>query len=166
MTSWLVLGVAVLTFLTALLAFVTGIRNARKLDVHGGALSQIQVNVNGRLDSTGPGRRADPPGPGPRRHPPARAILTGHQSRPAASACRAAGTPASLKIRSASGFRRAAVSAAAPPGTDLTRTARPAGSTPSTWTRRPTSTTMLRDWFGAIRRSLRSPDGPPYHLSQ
>ena len=50
MTSVLVLAVAVLTFLTAALAFGTGIRNARKLDDHGSKLVEISVNTNGRLD--------------------------------------------------------------------------------------------------------------------
>jgi hypothetical protein len=45
------LAVALLTFLTAALAFATGIRNSRKLDTQHGTLSEIRVNVNGRLDA-------------------------------------------------------------------------------------------------------------------
>ena len=48
---WIVLAVAVLTFGTALLAFITSLRASRKLDDQGGTLSEIQVHVNGRLDS-------------------------------------------------------------------------------------------------------------------
>jgi hypothetical protein len=44
-------AVAVLTFGTAALTFGTGIRNSRKLDDQHGTLSEIRVNVNGRLDA-------------------------------------------------------------------------------------------------------------------
>ena len=44
-------AVAVLTFGTAALTFGTGIKNARKLDGQHAALSEIRVNVNGRLDA-------------------------------------------------------------------------------------------------------------------
>ena len=44
-------AVAVLTFGTAALTFGTGIRNSRKLDGQHEALSEIRVNVNGRLDA-------------------------------------------------------------------------------------------------------------------
>jgi hypothetical protein len=45
------LAVALLTFLTAALAFAAGIRNSRKLDSQHGTLAEIRVNVNGRLDA-------------------------------------------------------------------------------------------------------------------
>ena len=48
---WIVLAVAVLTFGTALLAFITSLRASRKLDDQSGTLSAIQVHVDGRLDS-------------------------------------------------------------------------------------------------------------------
>jgi len=48
---WIVLAVALLTFGTALLAFITSLRASRKLDGQGGTLSAIQVRVDGRLDS-------------------------------------------------------------------------------------------------------------------
>lgn len=48
---WIVFAVAVLTFGTALLAFITSLRASRKLDGQGGTLSAIQVRVDGRLDS-------------------------------------------------------------------------------------------------------------------
>ena len=48
---WIVLAVAVLTFGTALLAFITSLRASRKLDDQSSTLSVIQVQVDGRLDS-------------------------------------------------------------------------------------------------------------------
>ena len=50
MVDALELAVALLTFLTAALAFAAGIRNSRKLDSQHGTLAEIRVNVNGRLD--------------------------------------------------------------------------------------------------------------------
>jgi hypothetical protein len=51
MVDALELSVAILTFATALCAFGTGLRNARKLDSQHGTLGEIRVNVNGRLDA-------------------------------------------------------------------------------------------------------------------
>jgi len=51
MNNGLVLAAAVLTFGTALLAFLASVRNSRKLDSQRGTLDQIQISVNGRVDT-------------------------------------------------------------------------------------------------------------------